>query len=492
MSLNEKITVDVGLRHSVYLLVSAAFLAAFFILYCSCVDLWYLPVVALFFLVYGAVLIALLPSIMHKVCRMFAQISWLHAMWILLFVGSLTWRIRTGYQLIQNPVDEAAFFRIVMVILVSFIVLPRFIIGLGDNVRELSSGTLLFFTLYVLVAVLSFVYSSYPILTLWKSFELLLDMCVIAMLFSDSRYFEKIIRLINLNWFLLTCLILVMWLGWVLFPSWATTPSDGIMRTQLGGVLVSSNGVGSIGAMIATVCFSRMILAADRKNYMLYFLIFFISIVTIIVSQSRTALLSIFVSLAVVAFLQRRLKVIVTILYSAVVLLTIYYFYQYSLSHFAMEFFRRGQSVVQLQSLTGRMFMWEKAWELIRQNFFLGYGFGAGSRITFMMSYSKDFTWIHNAWVEIMLNLGLLGLIPFFAAFLSAWRELTISFFSKKVSSPEGGLSGTIVEIIGVMSIITLESITGSGIGAWQTYYVLIYISILAFVNLLHKIRLSV
>ncbi|MFA5142984.1 MAG: O-antigen ligase family protein [Candidatus Omnitrophota bacterium] len=479
MSLSEKIT------------VSTALVISLFTLYCSYTSLWFLPIGALFFIGCGVALIALLPLITQKVCRLFAQINLLHAIWILLLVGSLTFRIRTGYQLMQNPVDEAAFFRIAIVILAGIIILPRFIIKLGDNARELFSGTLLFFTLYVLAAVFSFIYSSYHMLTLWKGFELFLDLCVIAMLFSDSRYFKNIILLMNLSWFLLACLMSVMWLGWILFPGWASTPSDGIIRTQLGGVLVSANGVGIIGAMIATVGFSRMMLALDRKNRMLYFIIFFISVVTIIVSQSRTALLAVFVSLAVVAFLQRRPKVIVTVLCSAFVFLIIYYFCQNSLSRFAMEFFRRGQNIGQLQSLTGRTFMWKKAWELIRQNVFLGYGFGAGSRITFMMSYSKDFTWIHNAWIEVMLNLGLLGLIPFFAAFLSAWRELVISFFSKKVSLSEGGLSGVIVENIGVMSIITLGSITGSAIGAWQTYDILIYISILAFANLLHKIRLS-
>ena len=107
MLLNEKILMGVTLKPITFFAISAAFLAALFMLYCSYVGLWYLPIAALFFLAYGAVLVISLPLIICKVRRMFTQINLLHAMWILLLVGSLTFRIRTGYQLMQNPIDEA-------------------------------------------------------------------------------------------------------------------------------------------------------------------------------------------------------------------------------------------------------------------------------------------------------------------------------------------------------------------------------------------------
>ncbi|MDD3905691.1 MAG: O-antigen ligase family protein [Candidatus Omnitrophica bacterium] len=469
-----------------------AIFMALFILYFSYNNLWYIGFAVLILLLYLAMSIVALPGMIYKIKQLFIHANWLHLMWILLFVSSLTLRIRTGSQLLQNPVDEAAFFRIVLIMLVSVMMLPRFILSFNNNVKVLSTGALCFFSIYVIVAAVSSLYSSYPMLTLWKSFELFLDISVVAMLLSQAQCLSNIKCLMNINWLLLTIMMLMVWIGWALFPQLATTHSGGIIKTQLGGFMLASNGVGGIASIVAIISFSRMLSTKNAGSGRVYFIVLLFALVTMVLAQSRTHFVAFPIAVVIVLFLQKKIKVITFASCVCFVMMIVFLAKKDTISWYLVEFFRRGQSENVLFSLTGRIFMWKRALSLIAERIFLGYGFGVGSRITFMTAYGGDFTWIHNAWIEVLLNVGLIGLIPFMIAFVRIWEALISSLSLKVFILRREELNPFLIELIGVMTVISIESLTGSGIGAWHTYLILVYISILAFANLLRRERSAI
>ncbi len=90
------------------------------------------------------------------------------------------------------------------------------------------------------------------------------------------------------------------------------------------------------------------------------------------------------------------------------------------------------ESLGREQTLTGRMDVWDIGWSMIQDRFWKGYGYGVfwiGS--SYGLSVFESLGWYpsdsHNGWLELWLNLGLLGVVTmaacFFAALLAAVRR---------------------------------------------------------------------
>lgn len=75
-------------------------------------------------------------------------------------------------------------------------------------------------------------------------------------------------------------------------------------------------------------------------------------------------------------------------------------------------------------TLTGRVEVWDTIWAMIRDRFWLGYGYGAFWIGSTAESIRALLGWIpahsHNGWLELWLNLGLLGVVLVASSFLAA------------------------------------------------------------------------
>jgi len=87
---------------------------------------------------------------------------------------------------------------------------------------------------------------------------------------------------------------------------------------------------------------------------------------------------------------------------------------------FSIELVTRRQSESQLLSLTGRVDLWETALDLIAQKPILGWGYVSGSRIALLSAFRY---WAaphaHNAFLEILLNLGIIGTLALLGSLIS-------------------------------------------------------------------------
>ncbi|MDR7870027.1 MAG: O-antigen ligase family protein [Tissierellaceae bacterium] len=107
-------------------------------------------------------------------------------------------------------------------------------------------------------------------------------------------------------------------------------------------------------------------------------------------------------------------------------------------------------------SLVGRLEFWKVAWELIKNKPILGYGQG-----TFFSAYYIEYSgnqwysrFVHNHYLQIMAETGIIGIILFLGFLLSIFRILYIKLKSKNYSTY---LPGTIAAIVGFLIHIGAE-----------------------------------
>ena len=84
-----------------------------------------------------------------------------------------------------------------------------------------------------------------------------------------------------------------------------------------------------------------------------------------------------------------------------------------------INFFIGGQGVKEISNLSGRTVMWDHAIDFIaKNNFWHGNGWGIGSRHLFKtidIGIGNEFiSSIHNSFIEVFLNVGIIGFIPWF------------------------------------------------------------------------------
>ena len=86
---------------------------------------------------------------------------------------------------------------------------------------------------------------------------------------------------------------------------------------------------------------------------------------------------------------------------------------------------KQGESGID-SSIEARYDMWDQAWELIKQNPILGYGYYATHNLGIETAGSKKRNSLHNGYMQLLLDEGLIGLgiflIFFFLCFRVGWR----------------------------------------------------------------------
>ena len=149
----------------------------------------------------------------------------------------------------------------------------------------------------------------------------------------------------------------------------------------------------------------------NTNNLYKHKLTFSILLSILLLSSSRTAFFLYIFCLLSYWFLKSKLikKIISFILVSLV------YIYQ----EIIINFFIGGQGVKEISNLSGRTVMWDHAIDFIaKNNFWHGNGWGIRSRHLFKtidIGIGNEFiSSIHNSFIEVFLNVGIIGFIPWF------------------------------------------------------------------------------
>ena len=417
--------------------------------------------------------------VLKKSKNLFTKNKLLKFAWAILFISVFLWRLRTSSDLMANPVDTTAFIRMAEVTVAALIAVLMLMTKPNISAFMGPVGLML---IYSLAGIISGVYSSYPLYAAYKALETTAGVVLIAAILGRCEDFESIKEFVQLNIALFGLLIVLVWMGAMLWPALAFSGSKGILSIKLFGVMpvLNPNAVGFIGALLALVAFCQMNknLAKQEKKFWRNLLI--VSLITLIIAQSRTSLIGFVVAIGVWLLLNRKVKIIFFIF-----LLVLMIAFNIATSEILVEYFKRGSSDEMLYTLTGRTKAWGHAWQMFKQSPILGYGFASGAR--FDVLHGKGMVGMHGSIFDVIVNVGLLGLIPWLMALIVGWIQLIGTFLRySQIMNPTVKMFHSLM--ISIMLLITFRALTGTTIVMHDKEFLLLLV-VLAYAQLSVKLK---
>lgn len=417
-------------------------------------------------------------------------LSWWQTLWVLLLISGLVFRARSAAEISQDPVDALALFRIGLVCLVALVLFLRLTLRKTRWSPGVFSGIIGVFLLYPLISLASTVWSVSPAWTLYKSVEFFIDVLLLAAIVSTLESAEEYKKFVNLTWVLLGFLVATAWIGAVVDPGDAlfSDPSVGLMAlpARLVGVMpvVSCNELSQISAILGLVALSRLFVDPEAQNKKArYWSLFFISLVTLIITQTRGAFAAFFIGLVVLLILTRRYRLAgVAGVSSALVIGALLLFTNFGAS--AGNFLLRGQSLDQASGISGRGEIWQDAFSKIMDHPLIGYGGFAGARFVIVAKNSSNSSAL-NSYIDGALNIGLAGpIILFLVVFFVGWM-LFKSINRQQLSTVDSSLA---LEIFIAFIIIGISSFESSNL---VIHPPIAFLTILGAAKVLHQERRS-
>jgi O-antigen ligase len=274
------------------------------------------------------------------------------------------------------------------------------------------------FMLFVAACLASSFGSRFPLFSIWRCFEvLLLSVWAVAMI-RDSSAAEDPSKAIRAFYTISVAILAAVFVGLVINPSGAWAVEGDIARlTGTTGYSINPNDIGAIAAVIAVGCYVRTVEHGSLK----YVVATALFLIVCYLSHSRGSYIALAVGFTAATVMlgrlvDRRMIVFLMSLFSvlsvgAVVLV----------SHEVREFFvllmTRGHETENLESLGGRLQLWEFGLKIFGQHPYLGTGYG---------TYPKGLEGghFHNVFIELLVTTGLAGTVSY-AAFLVALAAAT-------------------------------------------------------------------
>lgn len=283
--------------------------------------------------------------------------------------------------------------------------------------------------LLVVLALASVLWSAAPEVTLRRSIALVGTTLFGAYL--SARYtLGAQIRL--LAWALGIAAVLSLLFALAL-PSYGIS-DDPFTPGDWQGVFVHKNILGSsmvLGAMV----FLLLATSARRLRWLAW-VCFILSLALLLLSNSITALV-VFSTLLILLPLYRALRwrytLAVPLLIFAVVMVGAVAVYSVSNTEIVLDALGRDAT------LTGRTPLWDAVMDMIRERPWLGYGYSAfwlgleGESAKLWLATGQEYAHAHNSFLDLWLQLGLLGVVIFSLGFVLAflrtvaWTRLTKS-----------------------------------------------------------------
>lgn len=400
----------------------------------------------------GFFFILAVPDCYSKVQQLISKLQWWHGLWVLMLLSGLVFRIRDTSTLADSPLDPWAFFRIGLMTLIGVVLFHQLIIYRIDWIHSLSQGCLALLTGYAALALTSVIWSVYPSWSLYKSVEYLVDLSLLAAIVAASQNTHTIKTLFDWTWSLLGMLLMTVWFWVIVWPEEAVLRKIGLLGIQIHGVwpAMETNGVGELAAVVGIVSFTRL-LFLNPSERLFYFLALLFSFATLIFAQSRSPLTGFLSGITVVLFVSRRIGWLTLVFIGAAIVLSFT-----SASESLWEYFQRGQKDREFESLSGRTVLWNAGWELFKAQPLLGYGAYAGARFTGITEQmGSGGSSILNTWMEVLLGVGLPGLLLIVIVFLRVWFVL----FRMTWQTGDHELTHRLgVEALGVFTLIAVRS----------------------------------
>ena len=312
---------------------------------------------------------------------------------------------------------------------------------------------------YILTTSVSALYSAFPMLALARAVQLIVIGTVVQLLASEGTP-RTISRFLH-GWVLLLSGSIVAGLLYV-------APTTGPQEGRFTWLSVHSVSAGSMLALSVPVLFGLWLSAARRPlawPRWIYGSLFVIHLVFLLLTRTRGSIGGAIVAVAVMAWLSsgRRMRpelVLGSLVVGGALAL--------AFGRQVLEFMTRGETVDQIGTFNRRTEIWALAWQSFLEHPFFGLGFSSAKGVFF------DETGLggaHNAAINVMIDVGLAGLVWWFALLVGSLVVLgRLRSVERRSSMLLPGATGparsdTLI-LIGLFTAMLVNSITTEGLGA--------------------------
>lgn len=353
--------------------------------------------------------------------------------WIAMF---LSVAVFVGHTYTSDSVslDRAALIQLAWVGL-ACLLLALSLAGSRPWIGLLASAPIWLFLAYGLGGIATSMFSPRPLFSAYKAGLVVVDALLAAGLLSLALR-GRLKRVSNLMIALVMLAIGGALLGAVLWPAEALQPKPGVFGVMLYGVLpmLHPNELGMWAGIVTVISFARGYVGSRARVRWGWFLLCAASVVVVLLAQSRTSVAAILLSLLVLVPYLARTRATAVAGLAALGLIGV------SLIGIVavlvgpevlfgpiIDYLQRGQDEGGLATLHGRIWAWANVgWPMFMESPVFGHGFDAGVRFASNLTVGH----LHNSYFQVLANSGLLGFIPWFAAFVitsvrvvqHAWR----------------------------------------------------------------------
>ena len=417
-----------------------------------------------------------------------SSLRWFYLAWACLLSASSVWSFSREAIASADQAGTNNFVRLAFLLVGALVI---FFLGARYGfsfTRELRTGVLAFFVIFALWTLASTLWSVSPVGTFYKACEYgtmltLFSLAAFLVSISPGDARTRLLALKGIfdwHWFLMFIWIVSVYLGIIVFPNYAILRGYrdiiGVLGFSIQGVLpgLSENAVGTLGAIVGIVAIVRVILR--EGSLVFYGTILALSLLTMVLTQSRSPILAFMLAAIAVMVLSRRFGLLaMSGFLLAVPLLT-------QLGPLIIAFLQRGQNEQGLTQLTGRVTFWEVSLEAIRKKPLAGYGADAGGRYILESALGQGRSTVHSTWVEVLLDTGAIGVILLVAALVATWFYL----FRLRSYALRNPISRQLwFESLGVLTVLFVRSVFAvTLVWAW---YVLTLGVVLVFISVMRR-----
>ena len=312
---------------------------------------------------------------------------------------------------------------------------------------------------YVLTTAASALYSSFPMLALARAVQLVI-IATVVQLIAGQGTLVTISRFLH-GWIVLLTASIAAGLVYV-------APTTGPQEGRFTWLSVHSVSAGSMLALSVPLLLGLWLTAGRRPlpwPRWIYGTLFVIHLVFLLLTRTRGSIGGALVAVAVMAWLSsgRRMKpelVLGSLVIGGALAL--------AFGRPVLEFLTRGETVDQIGTFNRRTEIWSLAWASFLERPLFGLGFNSAKGVFF------DETGLggaHNAAINVMIDVGLAGLIWWFALIVGCLVVLgRLRGIERRSPMLLPGATGTAgsdhLVLIGLFTAMLVNSITTEGLGA--------------------------
>jgi len=285
-------------------------------------------------------------------------------------------------------------------------------------------GALGWYTWYGILAVFSTLYSLRPPYTLFFAGKIVIATLMLSSLINVPLHalnVHTITRLLKL----LYAAYIIQWLAIVVLyfvqPELIGNYTTGIGLRVTGGIF---NDFGQSAAISGIFFLSQALFNPSALKRNSYWLLYGVTIIFVLLSQTRSVIVPTMLIFAVTLGIQRKLGVKLFFIWLSLwgVLIALLFG-----SDTIEKFVSRGQTLDSILSLTGRSSAFSHLISHWTGSPIFGYGFAAANRV-FMQSYvqptGRTLDMAHDLVSRVLVDLGIVGLLLLLLCLIFAWQEI--------------------------------------------------------------------